>query len=84
MIALGEKMGIIHKSGTSYGYLPVGATSKDEVKLGRGYDATRQFLKAKENKKLAEEILKLIRKQLHDNAGSVVPIKEEAEEAPEE
>ena len=84
MIALGEKMGIIHKSGTSYGYIPVGLTTKDEIKLGRGYDATRQFLKAKENKKLAEEILKLIRKQLHDNAGSVVPVKEEIEEAPEE
>ena len=76
IIALGEKMGIIHKSGTSYGYIPVGMTAKDEVKLGRGYDATRQFLKAKENKKLAEEILKLIRKQLHDNNGSVVPVTE--------
>lgn len=84
IIALGEKMGIIHKSGTSYGYIPAGMTAKDEVKLGRGYDATRQFLKAKENKKLAEEILKLIRKQLHDNVGSVVPVKEEVDEAPEE
>jgi recombination protein RecA len=76
IIALGEKMGIIHKSGTSYGYIPVGSTAKDEIKLGRGYDATRQFLKSKENKKLAEEILKLIRKQLHDNNGSVVPVTE--------
>jgi recombination protein RecA len=88
IIALGEKMGIIHKSGTSYGYTPEGGTAKDEIKLGRGYDATRQFLKAKENKKLAEEILKQIRKKLLDNAGSVVPVspaeKEEPEEAPEE
>src|SRR5674476_664939 len=45
IIALGEKMGIIHKSGTSYGYIPSGMTAKDEIKLGRGYDATRQFLK---------------------------------------
>lgn len=87
IIALGEKMGIIKKGGTSYSYIPAGLTVKDEVKLGRGYDATRQFLKAKENKKLAEEILKLIRKKLSENAGSVVPVsptgKEESEEAPE-
>jgi hypothetical protein len=37
MIALGEKMGIIQKSGTSYAY--------GDEKLGRGYDATRTFLK---------------------------------------
>ncbi len=65
MIALGEKMGIIQKSGTSYAY--------GDVKLGRGYDATRQFLKDKENKKIAEEILKNIRVQLHNNGGSMVP-----------
>jgi recombination protein RecA len=80
MIALGEKMGIVSKSGNSYKYLPAGASAKEEIILGRGYDATRQFLKAKENKKIAEEILKLIRKKLHDNNGSVVPTKKEAEE----
>jgi recombination protein RecA len=80
IIALGEKMGIIHKSGTSYNYLPIGAAPKDEIKLGRGYDATRQFLKDKANKKIAEEILKLIRKKLLENDGSVVPVKEEIEE----
>ncbi len=63
IIALGEKMGIIQKSGTSYGY--------GDIKLGRGYDATRQFLK--ENKKEAEEILKKIREKLQANGGSVVP-----------
>jgi recombination protein RecA len=76
IIALGEKMGIIGKSGNSYKY--------NDLILGRGYDATRQFLKAKENKKIAEEILKLIRKKLIENAGSVVPIKEEAEESSSE
>lgn len=80
MIALGEKMGIIQKSGASYKH--------GDTPLGRGYDATRQFLKAKENKKLAEEILKEIRKKLMQNDGSVVPVssseKEGAEEAPEE
>ena len=66
IIALGEKMKIIEKSGTSYNY--------GETKLGRGYDATRQFLK--ENKKISEEILKKIREKLHENGGSVVPVNE--------
>jgi recombination protein RecA len=56
MIALGEKMGIIKKSGTSYEY--------GETKLGRGYDATRQFLK--ENIKTKEVILKEIRTKLKE------------------
>ena len=68
IIALGEKMGIVQKSGNSYKY--------NDLILGRGYDATRQFLKAKENKKMTEEILKLIRKKLTENNGSVVPITE--------
>lgn len=54
MIALGEKMNIISKSGTSYSY--------GETKLGRGYDATRTFLK--ENKEISEEILVKIREKL--------------------
>jgi recombination protein RecA len=56
MIALGEKMGIIQKSGSSYSY--------GETKLGRGYDATRQFLR--EDKKVSAEILKEIRKKLQE------------------
>jgi recombination protein RecA len=76
IIALGEKMGIVQKSGNSYKY--------GDIILGRGYDATRQFLKAKENKKMTEEILKLIRKQLMENGGSTVPVKAEAEENLEE
>lgn len=54
IIALGEKMSIISKTGTSYAY--------GDVKLGRGYDATRQFLK--ENKDVREEILGKIRTKL--------------------
>jgi recombination protein RecA len=86
IIALGEKMGIIQKSGTSYNFSPNGEAG-GETKLGRGYDATRQFLKAKENKKIAEDILKQIRQRLLDNHGSIVPVNEseveEKEEAPE-
>jgi recombination protein RecA len=54
IIALGEKMAIIKKSGTSYKY--------GEETLGRGYDATRQFLKA--NKKVSDTILAEIRAHL--------------------
>ncbi len=50
IIALGEKFGIMQKSGTSYSF--------GETKLGRGYDATRQFLR--ENKKISEQLLKEI------------------------
>lgn len=56
LIALGEKFGIMKKSGNSYEY--------GEVKLGRGYDATRQFLR--ENKKVADQILKDIRQKLKE------------------
>ena len=56
LIALGEKFGIMKKSGNSYEY--------GDVKLGRGYDATRQFLR--ENKKIADQILKDIRQKLKD------------------
>ncbi len=75
LIALGEKMGIISKSGTSYSY--------GEEKLGRGYDATRQFLKDKANKKIAEAILKEIRAGLHKNGGSVVASAGESESSAE-
>ncbi len=68
LIALGEKMKIITKSGTSYSY--------GEEKLGRGYDATRQFLKDKANKKIADAILKEIRDGLKKNGGSVVAVNE--------
>ncbi len=54
IIALGEKFGVIQKSGTSYAY--------GEEKLGRGYDATRQFLK--ENHKISDTILKEIKVKL--------------------
>ncbi|HEY4517395.1 MAG TPA: recombinase RecA [Candidatus Paceibacterota bacterium] len=53
LIALGEKLGIVKKSGSSYEF--------GEEKLGRGYDATRTFLV--ENPKIATQILKEIRKK---------------------
>ena len=66
LIALGEKFGIMKKSGNSYEYLPAEASAKEggEIKLGRGYDATRQFLR--ENKKVSDQILKDIRQKLKE------------------
>jgi recombination protein RecA len=68
IIALGEKYGILQKSGASYAF--------GDVKLGRGYDTTRLFLKDKANKAVTKEILAAIHKKFADNAA--------AENAPEE
>ena len=67
ILALGEKYGLIKKSGSSYSYQPDG---KEEVKLGRGYDASRTFLREKENKKIHDEILKEIIKKLKEDRAS--------------
>lgn len=56
IIALGEKMGLLKKSGTSYEY--------NGEKIGRGYDATRQFLR--DNPKITSAILKEIRNKLKE------------------
>ncbi len=62
LMALGEKLGLVQKSaGGSYTYTPQNkdGSKGEEVKMGRGYDATRTFLK--ENAKLAKEIEKAVR-----------------------
>jgi recombination protein RecA len=67
IIALGESHGIIHKSGASYSYQAMdkdGKVDGEKLALGRGYDATRQFLK--ENTKVTNEILKKIREKLKE------------------
>lgn len=66
LLALGEKYKFVTKSGASYTYIPPGGDISTEVKLGRGYDAARTTLK--EDKKLATELLKHIRKALKDEA----------------
>jgi len=58
LLALGEKLGAVQKSGPSYAY--------GEIKLGRGYDSARIFLK--ENKKVASDLLKEIKKRLKESA----------------
>lgn len=54
VLALGEKYHILQKTGSSYSY--------GEVKLGRGYDASRVFLK--ENKEISKEIIGKINEAL--------------------
>jgi recombination protein RecA len=74
IMALGEKFKIIEKSGYSYFYVPSGektpssakATAGEKEKLGVGYDATRTFLK--ENKKIADQILKEIKRKFAEEA----------------
>ena len=51
ILALGEKYDIVQKSGASYSF--------GDVKMARGYDAARTFLK--ENKKIENQILKEIK-----------------------
>ncbi len=63
LLALGEKLGMVSKSGASYSYTPT-ADGAEVEKLGRGYDAARKFLR--ENKKIASSLLKDIRKGLKE------------------
>jgi recombination protein RecA len=61
LLALGEKLGLIEKSGTSYTYKPEG---KEETKLGRGYDASRVFMR--DNPKIRDQITKDVRKRMKE------------------
>ncbi len=61
LLALGEKLNIIEKSGASYSYL----SEKDgKIPLARGYDATRTFMR--ENPKMRDQILKEVRKRMKE------------------
>lgn len=69
LMALGEKLGIIAKStGGSYTYKPKAKKGSDEaveeMKLGRGYDATRIFLR--ENPKISKEIEKEVKLRFNE------------------
>ena len=61
LLALGESLNIVYKSGSSYSY--------GEEKLGRGYDASRTYLR--ENPKIANNLLKEIRKALENSTTGV-------------
>lgn len=69
LMALGEKLGIITKtSGAVYSYLGTAKQREkgavEEIKLGRGYDAARTFLR--DNKKLSEEIFKEVKSRFNE------------------
>ena len=66
LLALGEKYGMVSKSGASYSYTPVGGDESSVVKLDRGYDAARTTLKG--DKKLSNQLLKEIRKALKEES----------------
>jgi recombination protein RecA len=71
MLMFGEKYGIIQKSGASY--------AMGDVKLGRGYDSARLFLR--ENKTIANQIVKEIAKKMkEDSSFSIAPTKEDIDE----
>jgi recombination protein RecA len=70
IMALGEKQGLISKSGAIYSY--------GTMKLGKGYDASRIYLR--ENPELKAEILKKIKAGIENAA--VTPVAE-SEETPE-
>lgn len=67
LLALGEKLGVIKKAGTFYSYLPTPSkkdAEPEEIKLGRGYDATRIFMR--ENTKIRDSILKEVRARMKE------------------
>lgn len=66
LLALGEKYKMVSKAGASYSYTPPGGDESSVVKLGRGYDAARTFLR--ENTKVSNEILKNIKKALKEDS----------------
>jgi recombination protein RecA len=66
LLALGEKYRLVRKSGAAYSYLPPGGDASAEVKLGRGYDASRTFLR--ENPTVSAELLGHIREALKSDA----------------
>ncbi|MEN9338399.1 MAG: protein recombination protein RecA [Candidatus Parcubacteria bacterium] len=76
LLALGEKFKLVSKTGTSYIF--------GEEKLGRGYDASRTFLK--ENGKVSKDLEKQIRKNLENGGLDFAPAKDDEgdEEAGEE
>lgn len=70
MLMFGEKYGVLEKSGSAYAF--------GDIKLGRGYDSARMFLK--ENKQVAKEILKEIEKRMKDDDSFNVGGKSDPEE----
>lgn len=74
LLALGEKFKLVQKSGSSYSY--------GEEKLGRGYDASRTYLR--ENKAVSDKLESEIRKAFEAGALDFAPTASDTAEASEE
>jgi len=58
LLTLGDKLGVVKKSGANYSF--------GDIKIGYGYDASREKLKSGDNHKLRTEIALAIKKKLND------------------
>jgi recombination protein RecA len=84
MLALGEKFGIVGKSGASFSYISKDKDGKEEkLPLGRGYDATRQFLRSKEGKAIKDKIFKEITNRIKNDGLSFTASTSESDEGSE-
>ena len=61
IMALGENLGIVNKAGASYSYID---KDGEKVSMGRGYDATRKWLK--ENPKVMKQLEKEIESRFEE------------------
>lgn len=76
LLALGEKFGLIEKSGASFSYKN---NKGEKMPLGRGYDAARTFLRDKANKSVRESLFKEMKKIMESGALSFAGTPEEDE-----
>ena len=98
ILALGEKFGLIDKSGASFSYMSPAipavmgkdgkeikkpAVKAEKIPLGRGYDAARTFLRAKDNSTLREKLLHEIKTTM-ESGGLEFAGTAEADEEPAE
>lgn len=82
ILALGEQCEVVKKSGASYSYIPAKPVKgEEEIKLARGYDATRTFLK--ENPKLAKQIFNDIKDKFEEMQANFVKKSSTKVEEPE-
>ena len=86
ILALGEKFDLIEKSGASFAYMSADAKGKKEkIPLGRGYDASRTFLRDPANAKIREKLLGEIVATMKSGALSFAgTVDKEEDEAPDE
>lgn len=75
LLAIGEKYNLVKKSGAAYTYTPDNKTAND-VKMGRGYDAARLFLR--DNPEIKNELTEKLKPLL---SGGAKPTEDEEGDA---